>query len=102
MEDVRVINKRKGKVGTWGGTHRPGYLYGEAVRHHHDDQWDEEGHEGANQHEALLVEDTAAVDEDLVLVVEADHRDGHRYTYKEIQREDGSEEINVSYCFTAS
>lgn len=63
-----------------GGTHRPGYLYGEAVRHHHDDQRDEEGHEGANQHEALLVEDTAAIDEDLVLVVEADHWDGHRYT----------------------
>lgn len=53
------------------------YLHGEAVRHHHDDQWDEEGHKGANQHEALLVEDTAAVDEDLVLVEEADHRDRH-------------------------
>ena len=57
------------------------YLNGEAVRHHHYDQWDEEGHEGANQHEALLVEDTAAVDEDLVLVVEADDGDGHGHTW---------------------
>lgn len=61
-------------------THRRHYLYGEAVCHHHDDQWDEEGHEGANQHEAFLVEDTAAIDEDLVLVVEADHWDWHRHT----------------------
>lgn len=53
------------------------YLYGEAVCHHHDDQWDEEGHEGANQHEAFLVEDTAAIDEDLVLIEEANHWDWH-------------------------
>lgn len=53
------------------------YLHGEAVRHHHDDQWDEEGHKGANQHEALLVEDTAAIDEDLVLIEEANHWDWH-------------------------
>lgn len=60
-----------------GAAARRPYLDGEAVGHHHDDQRDEEGHEGANQHEALLVEDTAAVDEDLVLVVKADHRDRH-------------------------
>lgn len=58
----------------------PDYLYGEAVRHHHDDQRDEEGYKGADQHEALLVEDTATVDEDLILVVEADHWDRHRHT----------------------
>ena len=65
------------------GKQRLRYLYGEAVRHHHDDQRDEEGHERANQHEALLVEDTAAVHKDLVLVVEADHRDGHRHAWRE-------------------
>lgn len=53
------------------------YLYGEAVCHHHDYERDEKGHKGANQHEALLVEDTAAVDEDLVLVVQANHWNGH-------------------------
>lgn len=63
------------------------YLYGEAVCHHHDDQWDEEGHEGANQHEALLVEDTAAIDEDLVLVAEADHWDRHRHTLMVAERQ---------------
>lgn len=58
-------------------------LYGKAVGHHHDDQWDEESHEGANQHEALLVEDTAAVDKDFVLIVETDDRDGHGDTSRE-------------------
>lgn len=72
--------KRKVKYGHKGGAHGRDYLYGEAVCYHHDDQWDEEGHEGADQHEALLVEDAAAVDEDLVLIVEADHWDRHRHT----------------------
>lgn len=72
--------KQECKHKEFGRHSRHDYLYGEAVRHHHDDQWDEEGHEGANQHEALLVEDTAAVDEDLVLVVEADHWDRHGHT----------------------
>ena len=57
-------------------------LYGEAVGHNHDDQWDEESHEGANQHEALLVQNTAAVDKHLVFVVKADHRDRHGHTYR--------------------
>lgn len=53
------------------------YLYGEAVSHHHDDQGDEEGHKGANQHEALLVEDTDAVDENLLLIVETNYWNRH-------------------------
>lgn len=69
------------------------YLHGEAVRHHHDDQWDEEGHKGANQHEALLVEDTAAIDEDLVLIEETNHRDWHWHTL--MGTEKGCDGINV-------
>lgn len=86
MKTVVSVTKKKKKekkvkdIKYLEDTHRRHYLYGEAVCHHHDDQWDEEGHEGANQHEAFLVEDTAAIDEDLVLVVEADHWDWHRHT----------------------
>ena len=65
------------------------HLYGEAVAHHHDHQWDEEGHKGANQHEALLVHNTAAVHKHLVLVVEADDRDGHGHTWREGEGDGG-------------
>lgn len=47
--ELKMGNRSK----SWG--HTRAYLDGEAVRYHHDDQWDEEGHEGTNQHEALLV-----------------------------------------------
>lgn len=66
------------------------HLDGQAVGDHHDDQRDEEGHEGANQHEVLLVHHAAAVHKHLVLIVQADHRDGHRDACKrgERKRED--------------
>lgn len=70
------------RVGSW-----TGYLYGEAVSHHHDDQRDEEGHKRTNEYEALLVEDTAAIDKNLVLVVETDHWDGHWHAWRETEQE---------------
>ena len=84
--------EEEAKRGRQGGRHGPGrvYLYGEAVCHHHDDQRDEEGHEGADQHEALLVEDAAAVDEDLVLVAKADDGDRHRHAWGDREKGSGS------------
>ncbi len=88
--------RQRGSPGLWEWRDKGRWctdLYGKAVCYHHDDQWDEEGHERANQHKALLVEDTASVNKDLVLVVEADHWDWHRHTWREEEGETVGERI---------
>ena len=77
VKDIIKEHMFSWKTTTSTNLHMKDYLYGEAVCHHHDDQWYEEGHKRTNQHKALLIEDTTAVDKDLVLIVEADHWNRH-------------------------
>lgn len=50
--------------------------HGQEVADNHDHEGEEEHHRGTHKHEARLSEDTTAIYQDLLLILQADHRDG--------------------------
>lgn len=66
------------------------HSHGQAVADHHDYKGEEEHHGGTHQHEERLSEDTTAIHQDLLLILQADHRDGQGDDWK--NKSTGNEE----------
>lgn len=66
----------------------------EVIADHHDDQRNEEGHDGANEDKARLVQDTRAVYKHLLLILQTHHWNGQGQHWKTEKTT-----TNVKYCF---
>lgn len=64
--------------------------HGQTVAHHHDNEGEKEHHRGTHQHKARLSKNTTAIHQELLLILQADHRDGQRDDWK--KKSTGSEE----------